>query len=288
MSGDSRKQAGNCADPMRPHARHGCLAYIDVASDRCGCGASAVFRPKPASAPSHGHVVQARSHRGGLSSSLLPRARACGVIGKARRLLDQFTHREPGVLQAATAFPRDTAASRSASGSAKEGRSPTLRSVEAGEDTDGPVPELEHSPLELRDHPGHLIRRLQQAHKVLWYDTVEADLTSSQFAVLNVLQQYPHIDQKTLGDRVGMDRSTIAGIVTRLVRNGLVVKLRDFEDHRRNVLRLSPRGRELLSDTLPAAAKVSEQLIAELDERDRQELLRILNILVRAHHPVDP
>lgn len=150
------------------------------------------------------------------------------------------------------------------------------------------MPELEHTPLELRDHPGHLIRRLQQAHKVLWSEIVRADLTSSQFAVLNVLQLYPHIDQKTLGDRVGMDRSTIAGIVTRLVRNGLVVKVRDFEDQRRNVLRLSSRGRRLLSDTLPAASKVSEQLIAELDEGDRRELLRILNILVSAHHPIEP
>ncbi|GAA2880939.1 hypothetical protein GCM10010472_43720 [Pseudonocardia halophobica] len=144
-------------------------------------------------------------------------------------------------------------------------------------------------PLQLGDHPGHLIRRLQQAHKLLWSKNVEADLTSSQFAVLNVLQLRPNIDQKTLGDHVGMDRTTIGQIVNRLVRAGLVVKIRDFEDTRRNVLRLSPRGRDLLFATLPAASTVSEQLIADLDERDRRELLRILNILVRAHHdPVDP
>lgn len=85
-----------------------------------------------------------------------------------------------------------------------------------------------------------------------------------------------------------MDRSTTAEIVTRLVRNGLVMKVRDFEDQRRNVLRLSSHGRELLSDTLPAASKVSDQLIAELNKRDRRELLRVLDILIRAHHPVDP
>lgn len=121
---------------------------------------------------------------------------------------------------------------------------------------------------------------------MLWSERVKADLTSSQFAVLNVLELRPNIDQKTLGEHIGMDRSTIAGIVTRLERNGLVIKLRDFEDNRRNVLRLSRRGRELLFDTLPTAAKVSEDLIAELGERDRRELLRILNILVEVHHPV--
>lgn len=142
-------------------------------------------------------------------------------------------------------------------------------------------------PLNLSDHPGHLIRRLQQAHKTLWSENVAADLTSSQFAVLNVLELRPNIDQKTLGDHIGMDRTTIGQIVTRLVRGGLVVKLRDFEDTRRNVLRLSPRGHALLAETLPAASKVSEQLIAQLEERDRHELLRILNLLVDVHHPAD-
>lgn len=126
---------------------------------------------------------------------------------------------------------------------------------------------------------------MQQAHKLLWVDRVGEEPTSSQFAVLNALAQNPEIDQRTLGDRVGMDRSTTAEIVTRLVGRGLVVKVRDVTDGRRNLLRLSPSGSELFRATLPAASEVSERLVAVLGERDRRELLRILNLLVSAHHP---
>lgn len=153
----------------------------------------------------------------------------------------------------------------------------------AGERDDGD--DGEPSPLLLREHPGHLIRRVQQAHKVLWAELVDADLTSSQFAVLNMLRTQPGIDQRTLGDLVGMDRSTTADIVSRLVSRAFVVRFRDPSDNRRNLLRLSASGSRLLNATIPSASKVSDHLVAALSDRDRGELLRILNLLVDAHHP---
>jgi DNA-binding MarR family transcriptional regulator len=137
--------------------------------------------------------------------------------------------------------------------------------------------------LDLHEQPGHLVRRLQQAHKLLWAERVPGDLTSPQFAVLNVLHQNPKIDQRSLGELVGMDRSTIAEITQRLVSRRLVKKVKDAADARRNLLELSSAGTDSLRRSLPAASEVSRELVEALSERDRREFLRILNLLVEAH-----
>ena len=45
--------------------------------------------------------------------------------------------------------------------------------------------------VDLTTHPGHLARRLQQAHYLLWNTMVSEEITSPQFAVLNALVAEP-------------------------------------------------------------------------------------------------
>jgi predicted transcriptional regulator len=93
--------------------------------------------------------------------------------------------------------------------------------------------------VDLTTHPGHLARRLQQAHYLLWNTMVSEEITSPQFAVLNALVAEPGLDQRTVGERVGLDRSTIAEVISRLGRRGLLDKVRDPQDGRRFLLRLA-------------------------------------------------
>ncbi|MBM7442575.1 MarR family winged helix-turn-helix transcriptional regulator [Streptomyces sp. HB132] len=96
--------------------------------------------------------------------------------------------------------------------------------------------------VDLSTHPGHLARRLQQAHHLLWNAMVSQEITSPQFAVLNALTAEPGLDQRTVGERVGLDRSTVAEVITRLLRRGLLHKVRDQQDGRRFLLRLTDEG----------------------------------------------
>lgn len=70
--------------------------------------------------------------------------------------------------------------------------------------------------VDLSAHPGHLARRLQQAHYLLWNVMVSEETTSPQFAVLNTLVAEPGLDQRTVGERVGLDRSTMSEVISRL------------------------------------------------------------------------
>src|SRR5256886_7716999 len=135
---------------------------------------------------------------------------------------------------------------------------------------------------DLRLHPGHLIRRAQQVHYWLWNAEVSAEVTSPQFAVLYALQAEKNIDQKTLGERVSLDRSTTAEVVARLKARGLIQRFRDPRDGRRNLLRLTAAGARTTERLIPRAVRINRLLVSALAEGGQAELLRMLNLVVDA------
>ena len=135
---------------------------------------------------------------------------------------------------------------------------------------------------DLRRHPGHLIRRAQQVHYWLWNAEVSPEVTSPQFAVLYALRAEQNIDQKTLGERVSLDRSTTAEVVARLKTRGLIQRFRDPRDGRRNLLSLTAAGLRTTERLIPKALRMNRLLVSALSEREQAELLRMLNLVVDA------
>lgn len=119
-------------------------------------------------------------------------------------------------------------------------------------------------------HTGSLIRRAQQRHVAIWQQAVSTDVTSVQYAVLLVLEQRPGVSQRELGDELDLDRSTIAELVARMVRNGVVERVADTQDKRRNTLYLTTPGRVQLNELRPRVETVEQVLTQHLtaDERD--------------------
>jgi DNA-binding MarR family transcriptional regulator len=130
--------------------------------------------------------------------------------------------------------------------------------------------------VDLSTHPGHLARRLQQAHSLLWGAMVSEETTSPQFAVLNALEEKPGMDQRTLSEHVHLDRSTIADLVARLAGRELVERVRDPEDGRRNVLKLTEEGRRLHRKLVTRTARMNRVFLAPLDEDEQRTLLRLI------------
>ncbi|MFD9540031.1 MarR family winged helix-turn-helix transcriptional regulator [Streptomyces sp. NPDC060022] len=128
------------------------------------------------------------------------------------------------------------------------------------------------SAVDLSSHPGHLARRLQQAHHLLWNTMVSEEITSPQFAVLNALTAEPGLDQRTVGERVGLDRSTVAEVITRLLRRELLDKVRDPHDGRRFLLRLTDDGVRMHRRLAVRTARMNQVFLGPLST-DEQQLL---------------
>ena len=141
----------------------------------------------------------------------------------------------------------------------------------------------EAQPEDLMQHPGHLLRRAVQVMNLLWDEEVSHTITSPQFAALNALYGEPNLDQRTLGQRISLDRSTMAEVVSRLNDRGLIRTERDRRDGRRKTIALTTRGLHTVQHLIPRTHAMTARLVKGLDAKQRTELLRLLTEVVRAN-----
>ncbi|WP_179258364.1 MarR family winged helix-turn-helix transcriptional regulator [Caballeronia sordidicola] len=139
----------------------------------------------------------------------------------------------------------------------------------------------------LSRYMGNLVRRAQQRHMAVWLSEVSTELTSVQYAALVALQQIPGANQRQLGDELDVDRSTIADLVARMVRNGLIERTDDPADKRSYVLFLTVAGRKQLATLRPRVEEVERILTAALTSQECSELRRLLVLMLpeRAWRP---
>ena len=126
-------------------------------------------------------------------------------------------------------------------------------------------------------YTGHLFRRAQQRHVAIWQQHVSSEVSSVQFAVLTALDALPGASQRRLGHELDLDRSTIADIVVRMLRRGLIERQRNPDDRRQNTLWLTAEGRSALRRLRPRVKGIEHLVTLGLtpDERERlRELLR--------------
>ena len=140
-----------------------------------------------------------------------------------------------------------------------------------------------HPPEDLMQHPGHLLRRAVQVMNLLWDEEVSHTITSPQFAALNALYCEPKLDQRSLGQRISLDRSTMAEVVSRLSDRGLIETERDTRDGRRKTIALTPKGLHAVQQLIPRTHAMTARLVGSLAPRQRDELLRLLTDVVRAN-----
>ncbi|WP_207631693.1 MULTISPECIES: MarR family winged helix-turn-helix transcriptional regulator [unclassified Actinopolyspora] len=149
-------------------------------------------------------------------------------------------------------------------------------------DTRGQVESAVNAPVDVdmlragNNGPGHLSRRLFQAHGRLWQDKLDDKLTGPQFTVLGVLCLEGPMDQRTLGEHARLDKSTTTPLLERLQQRELLDITKGETDKRRKILTITEKGRSMVAETAPLAVEVGESMLAPLSEAEREQLLRLL------------
>lgn len=105
-------------------------------------------------------------------------------------------------------------------------------------------------------------------------------VTPRQFAVLAAVARAPNANQTDIVNMTGIDRSTMADIVRRLVTKGLLKRRRTPEDARAYALSLAPETEGLMRQLGEDKAKAEEILLAPLSQEDRSRLIGMLRQLV--------
>ena len=119
----------------------------------------------------------------------------------------------------------------------------------------------------------HLLHRAGQRAEELFSRSLEGQpLTVRQFIVLSIVADEENLSQNLICERTGIDRSTMADIVKRLVTRGWLSRRRSRRDARMYAIRLTDQGRKELERAIPVAMNVDADLVVALNSKQRQDL----------------
>ncbi|SAK65504.1 MarR family winged helix-turn-helix transcriptional regulator [Caballeronia ptereochthonis] len=133
---------------------------------------------------------------------------------------------------------------------------------------------------EVSEQIGHLLRKAYQRHLAIFSQTIgDPQLTAVQFAVLSASLRMGPSSMSDLGKATAIDAATVRGIIERLKGRKLIELKTNPADRRKTTVELTSEGRELVERTTPAAQRVSESTMSDLNEVERVAALMLLRKL---------
>jgi DNA-binding MarR family transcriptional regulator len=108
-----------------------------------------------------------------------------------------------------------------------------------------------------------------------------------ELAVLVVLAARDPLSQLEAAGRLGVDRTTMVGLIDGLEAKGLVERRRSPHDRRKNIVPLTAAGRDCLERAEEARQETERRFLAPLGRQDADRLVRALQVLVAAPRDED-
>ncbi|HEX2036154.1 MAG TPA: MarR family transcriptional regulator [Chloroflexota bacterium] len=109
------------------------------------------------------------------------------------------------------------------------------------------------------------------------------DARRYHYALLAALEEFGPASQVALGRRSGIDRSDVVATINELCARGFVERTPDPADRRRNVITITPAGRQQLRRLEAILDEAQDALLAPLSAAEREELRRLLTRVVDHH-----
>ena len=159
-----------------------------------------------------------------------------------------------------------------------------VRSVKGGTRPDRADAAAREARLPLWSRPGYLVRLLHQINYALWSEELgHANVTPVQYSVLTALSIRGEQVQQTLADEIGIDRTNVAEVLSRLEARKLVRRKENPADRRARLASLTPKGRALMTGLFPAMQRSQDRLLAPLTQTERDLFMATLVRLIEAN-----
>jgi DNA-binding MarR family transcriptional regulator len=126
--------------------------------------------------------------------------------------------------------------------------------------------------------PSHLLHRvLQLALDIYAEESGAGGVTQRQFAVLAAVAENEGVTQTGLVRATGIDRSTLADMVARMITKGHLERQRSDLDARANTVSLTSAGAAVLEESRPKVAMADARILALLKPSKREGFLELLS-----------
>ena len=131
--------------------------------------------------------------------------------------------------------------------------------------------------------PSHLLHRaLQLALDIYAAETGPIAITQRQYAVLAAVAADEGLSQTGLVRATGIDRSTLADLVGRMIAKGHLERERSAEDARANTVKLGEAGRAVLDAAKPRVEAADRRILDLLGGKKREPFIEALRKLAKA------
>jgi MarR family transcriptional regulator, organic hydroperoxide resistance regulator len=113
------------------------------------------------------------------------------------------------------------------------------------------------------------------------------ELSWSAFTALFVLRVWGDMDARSLAAEAGVTAATLTGVMTTLEGRGLLRRKGDRVDGRRILVSLTPHGRSVVGDVMPAFNRHESLVTQALTESEQDDLARSLRAILRTIEAID-
>lgn len=124
-----------------------------------------------------------------------------------------------------------------------------------------------------------LSRCAQHVHKLEYRTIKEGGLTVSQFAVLEVLYHKGDLRVSEIIEKILATGGNMTVVIDNLEREHLVKRSIDPTDKRANIIQLTSKGHNLMSQIFPNHEENINTIFSVLSDDEKRELIRLLKKL---------
>ena len=100
-----------------------------------------------------------------------------------------------------------------------------------------------------------------------------------QFDVIATLANQPPMSFKQLGEKTLISKSSLTGVIERMVQKGLIATQDNPDDARSHLLKLSIKGQKIFDKVFPEHLKHLEKVFQKLSKKQMKEIEESLKTL---------
>jgi DNA-binding MarR family transcriptional regulator len=128
--------------------------------------------------------------------------------------------------------------------------------------------------------PLHLLHRTSQCVELFFQNVMKGGLTPRQLAVMRMVAAHQGVSQTDIVERTGIDRSTTADLVRRLVKNGWLRRRRSRVDARAYEVKLTEAGTSILPVADRFGREIGARVLNALPTERREAFMAALGAVV--------